>query len=187
MSGSGTHRRQSHLRSPAPQSGEPGRWRKHALAAGFLAPAVFFLVIWVVYPTVRTIFRSFFDTSGDSFVWFDNYEQIFTSDMLLTAVKNNFIWIAVVPALVTIFGLDLRRLDGAGQLVGRLQDRGLHADGHLGLRSGHHVAHHLHPGSGAGCLERGDRGRPGHLQPARASSRRRSPRPRSSPGRLRAA
>src|SRR5918994_852968 len=89
----------------APQSGEPGRWRKHALAAGFLAPAVFFLVIWIVYPTIRTIFRSFFDKSGDGFVWFDNYEQIFTSDVLLTAVKNNFIWIAIVPALVTIFGL----------------------------------------------------------------------------------
>jgi alpha-glucoside transport system permease protein len=89
----------------APQSGEPGRWRKHALAAGFLAPAVFFLLIWIVYPTVRTIFRSFFDKSGDGFVWFENYEQIFTSDILLTAVKNNFIWIAVVPALVTIFGL----------------------------------------------------------------------------------
>lgn len=89
----------------APQSGEPGRWRKHALAAGFLAPAVFFLAIWIIYPTVRTIFRSFFDKSGDGFVWFDNYKQIFTSDVLLTAVKNNFIWIAIVPALVTIFGL----------------------------------------------------------------------------------
>jgi alpha-glucoside transport system permease protein len=89
----------------APQSGEPGRWRKHALAAGFLAPAVFFLAIWIVYPTIRTIVRSFFDKSGNSFVWFDNYKQIFTSDVLLTAVKNNLIWIAIVPALVTIFGL----------------------------------------------------------------------------------
>src|SRR5918994_6945817 len=89
----------------APQSGEPGRWRKHALAAGFLAPAVFFLVIWIVYPTIRTIFRSFFDKTGDEFVWFDNYEQIFTSDVLLTAVKNNAIWVLVVPALVTAIGL----------------------------------------------------------------------------------
>jgi len=89
----------------APQSGEPGRWRKHALAAGFLAPAVLFLAIWIVYPTVRTIFRSFFDKGGDGFVWFDNYKEIFTSDVLLTAVKNNFIWIGIVPALVTIFGL----------------------------------------------------------------------------------
>ena len=90
---------------PAPNAAEPGRWRKHALAAGFLAPAAFFLLIWIVYPTIRTIYRSFFDASGDEFVWFENYEALFTSDVLLTAVKNNAIWVVVVPALVTAIGL----------------------------------------------------------------------------------
>ncbi len=90
---------------PAPTAAEPGRWRRNALAAGFLAPAAFFLGIWIVYPTVRTIFRSFFDRSGDRWVWLSNYEQVFTSDILLTAVKNNAIWVAVVPALVTAIGL----------------------------------------------------------------------------------
>ena len=85
--------------------GDPGRWRKHALAAGFLAPAVFFLGVWIVYPTIRTIFRSFFSADGDEFVWFDNYEQLFTSEVLVTAIKNNAIWVAVVPALVTALGL----------------------------------------------------------------------------------
>jgi alpha-glucoside transport system permease protein len=90
----------------APPSGaEPGAWRKYALAAGFLAPAAFFLGIWIVYPTIRTIYRSFFDRAGDSFVGFDNYEQIFTSDVLFTAVKNNAIWLLVVPAFVTAIGL----------------------------------------------------------------------------------
>ncbi|MGH2994831.1 MAG: ABC transporter permease subunit [Gaiellaceae bacterium] len=90
---------------PAPEAGEPGRWRKYGLTAGFLAPAVFFLGLWIVYPTVRTIIRSFFDRSGDEFVWFDNYREIFESDVLLTAVKNNAIWVGVVPALVTAIGL----------------------------------------------------------------------------------
>ena len=45
--------------------------------------------------------------SGDEFVWFDNYEQIFTSDVLFTAVKNNAIWVLVVPALVTAIGSSL--------------------------------------------------------------------------------
>jgi alpha-glucoside transport system permease protein len=85
----------------APEAAEPGRWRKYAIAAGFLAPAVFFLGIWVVYPTVRTIIRSFFDRPGDDFVGFQNYETLFSSDVLLTAVKNNAIWLGVVPALVT--------------------------------------------------------------------------------------
>lgn len=89
----------------APHAGEPGRWRKHALAAGFLTPAAFFLAIWIVYPTIRTIVRSFFDQSGDEFVWFANYEELFTSDVLLTAIKNNAIWVGVVPALVSAVGL----------------------------------------------------------------------------------
>lgn len=71
----------------------------------FLAPALIFLLVWVVYPTVRTIVRSFFDRSGDEFVWFDNYADLFTTDTLQTAIKNNVIWVAVVPALVTAIGL----------------------------------------------------------------------------------
>jgi alpha-glucoside transport system permease protein len=89
----------------APYAAEPGGWRKYALAAGFLAPAVFFLGIWIVYPTIRTIIRSFYDRSGDNFVWFDNYETMFTDEVIVTAIKNNAIWVGVVPALVTALGL----------------------------------------------------------------------------------
>jgi alpha-glucoside transport system permease protein len=88
-----------------PDAGGSGGWRKHALAAGFLAPAAVLLGIWIVYPTIRTIVRSFYDRSGNTFVWFDNYKEIFTNDLLLTAVKNNAIWVLVVPALVTALGL----------------------------------------------------------------------------------
>jgi alpha-glucoside transport system permease protein len=84
---------------------EPGRWRKHALAAGFLAPAAFLLGIWIVYPTLSTIWRSFFDRSGDSFVGIDNYVELFRRDILVTAIQNNAIWIVVVPATVTALGL----------------------------------------------------------------------------------
>jgi alpha-glucoside transport system permease protein len=88
-----------------PPAGQVRNWRSYAVAAGFLAPTFFFLGIWIVYPTIRTFIRSFFDRTGDEFVWFDNYQAIFTSDVLLTAVKNNAIWVLVVPALVTGIGL----------------------------------------------------------------------------------
>jgi alpha-glucoside transport system permease protein len=88
-----------------PPAGQGRDWRGYAIAAGFLAPTLFFLGLWVVYPTIRTIIRSFFDRSGEEFVWFENYERIFTNDVLLTAVKNNAIWVLVVPALVTAIGL----------------------------------------------------------------------------------
>jgi alpha-glucoside transport system permease protein len=65
---------------------------------------VFFLGIWIVYPTIRTVVRSFFDES-DAFVGIDNYKELFTSDVLVKAIKNNAIWVGVVPALVTAIGL----------------------------------------------------------------------------------
>lgn len=89
----------------APPEYRPGRWRNHALTAGFLAPAAFFLLIWVVYPAISTVYRSFFDRTGDEFVWFENYENLFTNDRTLTAIKNNFLWLLIVPALVTAIGL----------------------------------------------------------------------------------
>ena len=88
-----------------PGQGEPGRWRTYAVTAGFLLPAAVLLVVWVVYPTVYTMYRSLFDREGDSFVGLDNYQTLFTTDILVTAIKNNALWLAVVPALVTAIGL----------------------------------------------------------------------------------
>jgi alpha-glucoside transport system permease protein len=89
----------------APPAPAGGRWRQRAVTTFFLGPAAFFLVVWIVYPTIRTIIRSFFDRDGSSFVWLDNYAEMFSNDTLLTAIKNNAIWLAVVPAFVTAVGL----------------------------------------------------------------------------------
>jgi alpha-glucoside transport system permease protein len=88
-----------------PPSDRAGRWRQRAVTAIFLGPAAIFLTVWIVYPTISTVIRSFFDREGSKFVWFDNYQTLFTSDTLVTAIKNNAIWLAVVPALVTAIGL----------------------------------------------------------------------------------
>src|SRR4029079_19452082 len=39
------------------------------------------------------------------FVGIDNYKTLFTTSTLVTAIKNNLIWVAVVPAFVTAIGL----------------------------------------------------------------------------------
>lgn len=90
---------------PTEESVRRGRWRQRAMTAVFLGPAAVFLAVWLVYPTVRTVIRSFFDRDGTSFVWFDNYKALFTTDTLLKAIENNTIWVGVVPALVTAIGL----------------------------------------------------------------------------------
>ena len=83
----------------------PSSRGRHAITLGFLAPAIFFLGVWVVYPAVRTLIRSFFSDRGGDFVWFDNYETMFRDETIQTAIKNNVIWVLVVPAGVTALGL----------------------------------------------------------------------------------
>ena len=63
------------------------------------------LSVWVVYPTVYTAWRSLYDREGDDFIGLDNYKTIFTTDILVTAVKNDALWVLVVPAFVTAVGL----------------------------------------------------------------------------------
>jgi alpha-glucoside transport system permease protein len=93
-------------RAAPPPGQQPGVIRRDAVTAAFLAPAVILLAVWVVYPTIYTISRSFFGRSGfNSFVGIDNYRTLFSTDTLRTAIKNNAIWVAVVPALVTSIGL----------------------------------------------------------------------------------
>jgi len=92
--------------APPPDSG-PGRFGKYAVGALFLAPAIFMLSVWMVYPAVYTIIRSFFGPQGFMGTWvgIDNYKSLFTTSTLTTAIKNNAIWVAVVPAFVTAVGL----------------------------------------------------------------------------------
>jgi alpha-glucoside transport system permease protein len=90
----------------APPASSGGGWRRYAVPVLFLAPAIVLLGIWVIYPAIYTVVRSFFGPSGfDSFVGVDNYKALFTSDLLLTAIRNNAIWVAVVPMFVTAVGL----------------------------------------------------------------------------------
>ena len=90
----------------APPVGKPPPvWRRYAVAGAFLVPALVALAVWIVYPAIYTAYRSLFDRSGSNFIWFDNYKTLFSDSGIQTAIKNNAIWVGVVPALVTAIGL----------------------------------------------------------------------------------
>jgi alpha-glucoside transport system permease protein len=91
--------------SPPPRRGWRGLWRDHKVTIAFLAPAAILLGVWIVYPTIYTIVRSLFDREGSTFVGLDNYGELFSQDILTTAIKNNALWLAIVPAFVTAIGL----------------------------------------------------------------------------------
>jgi alpha-glucoside transport system permease protein len=90
-----------------PPAREPGRFGRYAMVAVFLGPTLVMLGVWMVYPAVYTIVRSFFGQTGFLGTWVgvDNYKTLFTGSYFVTAIKNNAIWVAVVPAFVTAIGL----------------------------------------------------------------------------------
>jgi alpha-glucoside transport system permease protein len=84
--------------------GPPGgskRW----VALGFLLPALVLIGAIVVYPTIDTIVQSFQNDDRTALVGFDNYQEIISRGTTVTAIKNNAIWVAVAPALITGLGL----------------------------------------------------------------------------------
>ncbi len=88
-----------------PPAERPSLWRRYRVTAAFLLPAAILLGVWIVYPTIYTIVRSLFDRDGSNFVGLDNYQEMFSQDFITRAIKNNVLWLAVVPALVTAIGL----------------------------------------------------------------------------------
>ena len=88
-----------------PEPEGPGFFQRYAMVLVFLGPTLVLLGVWIVYPTIRTIIRSFYDRDGDEFIGLDNYETLFSDDTLVTAIRNNFLWLLIVPAFVTAIGL----------------------------------------------------------------------------------
>ncbi|MCF3124906.1 sugar ABC transporter permease [Streptomyces arenae] len=87
---------------PTPRKSVTGTRR--TVAVVFLLPALVLLGALVLYPIGYSLFRSFFDKSGD-FTAFGNYKTMFTDDGIRTAIKNNAIWVVVAPTVATALGL----------------------------------------------------------------------------------
>ena len=71
----------------------------------FLFPAMILLIIYLIYPVFQTIWLSFQDKAGTSFVGLDNYAWALKDDGFRTSIFNNFLWLLVVPAACTFLGL----------------------------------------------------------------------------------
>ncbi|WP_255447681.1 carbohydrate ABC transporter permease [Schumannella sp. 10F1B-5-1] len=71
----------------------------------FLAPAALLLLLGLVYPALSTIWQSFFDKTGDTFVGLENYAWTFTNPDGFWSVINTLIWALVAPLFSTVIGL----------------------------------------------------------------------------------
>ena len=80
----------------------------------FLFPAFFALLLYLGYPVFETLRLSLTDRSqGGAFVGLANYQQMLDEPKFWEAIRNNMMWLIVVPAASTAFGL----------LVAQLTDR----------------------------------------------------------------
>ncbi len=70
----------------------------------FLFPALFVLGLYLAYPVFET-FRLSLTQRGAGFVGFDNYARMFGEPKFREAMQNNMLWLVVVPAFSTGFGL----------------------------------------------------------------------------------
>ena len=93
----------------------PEQWRRRVRPWLWIAPALGFLGLFLIYPTIRTIIRSLYSKSelNPRFIGLDNYKWFFTNEGARGALLNNVLWLV----FLTFFTV------GIGMLVAILVDR----------------------------------------------------------------
>jgi alpha-glucoside transport system permease protein len=72
----------------------------------FVAPAMLALGVYLAYPVIATFVYSVTDRDqGGAFVGLANYAQMFNEPKFWEALRNNMLWLLIVPAASTSFGL----------------------------------------------------------------------------------
>lgn len=91
----------------------PDRLRVRLRPWVWLGPALAFLGVFLVYPTIYTLYLSFLDRFSMEFVGLDNYVYFLTTGDTLIALRNNVIWLVLLTFLAV----------GGGLLIAILVDR----------------------------------------------------------------
>ncbi len=95
--------------------------RMHLGAWLWIAPAVFFAVVFLVYPVINTLWLSLQNDSSTAFVGLSNYGKIFTDRSMLEVLRNNILWLVLGTALTVFLGLviavlvDRVKIEGAAK------------------------------------------------------------------------
>jgi alpha-glucoside transport system permease protein len=71
----------------------------------FAGPALFILSAYLAYPVFETIRLSFMDRGGTNFVGLANYFWLFQNPEFLQSVRNNLLWLIMVPTMSCTVGL----------------------------------------------------------------------------------
>ena len=71
----------------------------------WIAPALLFLFVFLIYPTINTIVLSFLDGQSKNFVGFDNYLWFIQDRGTIEALRNSVLWVVFMTGGVVGLGL----------------------------------------------------------------------------------
>ena len=87
----------------------PKKWQEGARFWVFLLPAAVAVVVGLLIPALRTVYLSFRDDTGRSFVGLDNYDTIFSNQGTRLTVFNSVAWVVIGTAFTVVIGLAVAR------------------------------------------------------------------------------
>jgi alpha-glucoside transport system permease protein len=71
----------------------------------WVLPAFLFLIVFLIYPTIRTFILSMMNARSTEFVGFDNFANLLGRGAFWQTLLNNALWIVFFTAFVVAFGL----------------------------------------------------------------------------------
>lgn len=76
----------------------------------WLLPALSFLLVFLIYPTIRTVVSSLLEDGSARFIGFGNYLTVFRRSGFREVLINNALWIVVFTGVVITLGLVIATL-----------------------------------------------------------------------------
>ncbi|GAB4517289.1 MAG: sugar ABC transporter permease [Anaerolineae bacterium] len=79
--------------------------RRHLTAYGFITPAGFFFVVFLIIPLIAAIYLSFtrYDLlTRPEWIGFDNYTRLLEDPLFWRGLRNSFIYLIVTPILIVL-------------------------------------------------------------------------------------
>ena len=83
----------------------PKHWETRLKPWVFIGPALAVVGLYLIFPALDTLRRSFLGPNSEEFVGLENYEYLVTEPAIRSAIWNNVLWIVFVPTMAVIIGL----------------------------------------------------------------------------------
>lgn len=83
----------------------PRRLEHGLIPYAFLLPGFSLIGLMLLYPTIQTINYSFANADSTAYVGLQNYLDLFSERSFWSAILNNVLWIAIVPAITVALGV----------------------------------------------------------------------------------